>query len=312
MQQQQQQPAPSQEEGVPPAAATATREAQQGRVVREEPPVAEQTTSTFESLPASPELAARAAAARRAPRWVPDADAPSCMLCNMVFWRVGPAAWTRHHCRSCGWVVCLACMPKDQVLPLDRWLSSTAGHPLECGAPMKEQRVCNSCVPAARAAAEAAAENAALWLELTDIDEVLVNICHFLGLRELGRLACVSRRFTEATLTEPGGATLLSPIEEGAWLRLAAATAGGGGSGGGGEASGGAAAVRLADETWVRALWRVQYRLLFTSCGPKVVLSKEGALRLRAAEIEGSGCDTVLGGLAWAPAPACIHSELPV
>eukprot|EP01046_Picozoa_sp_COSAG06_P049977 COSAG06_NODE_7807_length_2365_cov_5.041005_1_plen_22_part_10 len=21
------------------------------------------------------------------------------------------------------------------------------------------------------------------------------------------------------------------------------------------------------DETWVRALWRVQYRLLFTSCG---------------------------------------------
>ena len=104
--QQQQQPAPSQEEGVPPAAATDAREAQ-------EPPVAEQTTSTFESLPASPELAARAAAARRAPRWVPDADAPSCMLCDMVFWRAGPAAWTRHHCRSCGWVVCLACMPKD-------------------------------------------------------------------------------------------------------------------------------------------------------------------------------------------------------
>ena len=36
-------------------------------------------------------------------------------------------------------------------------------------------------------AAEAAAENAALWLELTDIDEVLVNICRCLGLRELGR-----------------------------------------------------------------------------------------------------------------------------
>ena len=41
--------------------------------------------------------------------------------------------------------------------------------------------------------------------------------------------------------------------------------------------------MRLADETWVRALWRVQYRLLFTSCGPEVVLSEEGALRLRAA-----------------------------
>eukprot|EP01046_Picozoa_sp_COSAG06_P029002 COSAG06_NODE_2656_length_6487_cov_109.872260_1_plen_76_part_10 len=76
---------------MPPAAATAAREAQQGReAVQEEPPVAAQTTSTFESLPASPELATRAAAARRAPRWVPDADAPSCMLCDMVFWRAGP------------------------------------------------------------------------------------------------------------------------------------------------------------------------------------------------------------------------------
>ena len=40
-----------------------------------------------------------------------------------------------------------------------------------------------------------------------------------------------------------------------------------------------AAAVRLADDTWVRALWRVESRLVFTSCGPKVVLSEEGALR---------------------------------
>eukprot|EP01046_Picozoa_sp_COSAG06_P061032 COSAG06_NODE_13224_length_1280_cov_6749.625741_1_plen_286_part_01 len=113
-------------------------------------------------------------------------------------------------------------------------------------------------------------------------DEALALVCSFLGLRELGRLACVARRFTEPTLTEPGGAKLLSPIEEGARLRLAS-VAGDGGSGGGG-ASGGAAAVRLADETWMRALWRVQYRLLFTSCGPTVALSEEGALRLRAAE----------------------------
>jgi hypothetical protein len=109
-------------------------------------------------------------------------------------------------------------------------------------------------------------------------DEVLAFVCSVLGLRELGRLACAARRFTEPTLTEPGGAGLLSPIEEGARLRLEAAGAGGGG------ASGGAAAARLVDETWVRALWRVQYRLLFTSCGSQVVLSEEGALRLRAAE----------------------------
>jgi hypothetical protein len=115
-------------------------------------------------------------------------------------------------------------------------------------------------------------------------DDIIALICRFLGLRELGRLACVSRRFTEATLTEPGGAQLLSPIEEGARLRLEAAVASCGGGSAGGGAGGGAAAVRLADETWMRALWRVQYRLVFTSCGPKVVLSEEGALRLRAAE----------------------------
>eukprot|EP01046_Picozoa_sp_COSAG06_P020769 COSAG06_NODE_1535_length_9155_cov_68.266343_3_plen_236_part_00 len=132
-------------------------------------------------------------------------------------------------------------------------------------------------------AAEVAAENASLWLELTDIDEVLVNICRFLGVRELGRLACVARRFTEPTLT--GGAKLLSPIEEGARLRLAAAGVAAvppaGKTGGG--ASGVVAAVRLAGDTWMRALWRVESRLLFTSCGPEVVLSEEGALRLRAA-----------------------------
>jgi hypothetical protein len=110
-------------------------------------------------------------------------------------------------------------------------------------------------------------------------DEALAVVCGFLGLRELGRLACAARRFTEPTLTEPGGSggaggTKLSPIEEGARLQLAA----GGGSGGGG---GGIAAERLEGETWVRALWRVQYRLQFTSCGPEVVLSEEGALRLR-------------------------------
>jgi len=108
-------------------------------------------------------------------------------------------------------------------------------------------------------------------------DEALAVVCSCLGPRELGRLACVARHFTEPTLTEPGGgggggaggAQLLSPIEEGARLRLAA-----GGSGG--------AAVRLAGETWVRALWRVQYRLQFTACGRSVVLSEEGAYRLRA------------------------------
>ena len=127
-------------------------------------------------------------------------------------------------------------------------------------------------------------------------DEALAVVCSFLGLRELGRLACAARRFTEPTLTEPGGggaggAQLLSPIEEGARLRLAA-----GGSGG--------AVVRRAEETWVRALWRVQHRLHFTSCGPEVVLSEEGALRLRAYSESGSGCDAWCLGVARACASA--------
>ena len=40
-------------------------------------------------------------------------------------------------------------------------------------------------------------------------DEALALVCRFLGLRELGRLACAARRFTE-TLTEPGGGGLHS------------------------------------------------------------------------------------------------------
>jgi hypothetical protein len=63
--------------------------------------------------------------------------------------------------------------------------------------------------------------------------------------------------------------------------------------------------VRLVGDTWLRALWRVQSRLVFTSCGPEVVLSEEGALRLRAAE-RGQRLATWCWA-AWAPAPACIH-----
>ena len=65
-------------------------------------------------------------------------------------------------------------------------------------------------------------------------DECLVVVCRFLTLRELGRLACAARRFTERTLTDPGpvagqvdgpAKVLCSPIEEGARLQLAAAAA---------------------------------------------------------------------------------------
>ena len=56
--------------------------------------------------------AAAAAAARYSPRWVPDSEAPDCMLCNVVF-----GLFSRpHHCRRCGWVVCDGCSKGTAVL----------------------------------------------------------------------------------------------------------------------------------------------------------------------------------------------------
>ena len=36
-------------------------------------------------------------------------------------------------------------------------------------------------------------------------DEVMLQICSFLGVRELGRLGCVSQRFAEKSIAAPGG-----------------------------------------------------------------------------------------------------------
>jgi hypothetical protein len=94
------------------------------------------------------------AAARAAPRWVPDAEASSCMLCkpDWQFWNTGLASSKRHHCRYCGWVVCKSCLScaetgKPLTLAVDRWVSIKAEHAvhqLENGA-TKEKQVCRSC-----------------------------------------------------------------------------------------------------------------------------------------------------------------------
>jgi hypothetical protein len=247
----QQQPAPSQEEGVPPAATTAAREAQQVRAVREEPPVAEQPAAapTPTAAPLKPKL---------------------CAELELLLARVQAAG------PEIDLAVAMVHVSQAQLAVAAALGAASA----ELVDPTADDE------PAAGDDDDDApsAADAPLPLGGDEFpDEALAVVCRFLGLRGLGRLACVARRFTEPTLTEPGGAQLLSPIEEGARLRLAAAAAGSGGGGSGGGASGGAVAARLADETWVRALWRVEYRLVFTSCGPEVVLSEEGALRLRAA-----------------------------
>ena len=110
-------------------------------------------------------------------------------------------------------------------------------------------------------------------------DEVLALTCRFLSLSDLGRLACVSQRFTEPTLPAPRvlggdceGANLvnkLSLIEEGARLQIVAAIASG--------HADADATARLPEDTWLRTLWRANSALRFAVCGPPTELSDDRA-----------------------------------
>ena len=61
-----------------------------------------------------------------APFWVPDADAPNCMICDAKFNLVK----RRHHCRGCGQVLCsICCSDKFTLSYMDN----------------KEGRVCKPC-----------------------------------------------------------------------------------------------------------------------------------------------------------------------
>ena len=125
--------------------------------------------------------------ARESPRWVPDAESDRCMLCAAEFFGAGlgsrmagalglSAANTtsRHHCRYCGWIVCGTCSPEKvahpskpgvigpQVLAVDRWVSSTDGHPIRIlEGDVKEKRVCISCL---EHAPTEVAERRRIWL----------------------------------------------------------------------------------------------------------------------------------------------------
>ena len=54
------------------------------------------------------------------PRWIPDEDKNECMICGVNFTFFN----RRHHCRSCGWVVCDSC--SRHRLALLRWLDDNS------------------------------------------------------------------------------------------------------------------------------------------------------------------------------------------
>ena len=95
------------------------------------------------------------------PQWLRDEYLQNCMMCRKAFWDnpggvvsafswaakkitdKPPIARTRHHCRCCGWVLCQVCCPEDQLIPLDRWISSTdPGQDMTCepGSTINEAR----------------------------------------------------------------------------------------------------------------------------------------------------------------------------
>jgi hypothetical protein len=90
--------------------------------------------------------AARAAAAREQPRWVPSTETSVCMLCAKGLSKVlNP----RHHCRRCGWAVCGRCSTNTAIL--DRWLLPDKPHAVRETRSPEPLRVCDLCAAASTA-----------------------------------------------------------------------------------------------------------------------------------------------------------------
>eukprot|EP01046_Picozoa_sp_COSAG06_P040261 COSAG06_NODE_4852_length_3906_cov_4.946677_2_plen_344_part_00 len=77
--------------------------------------------------------------ARESPHWVADGDAVGCMLCAQTF----TSFTRRHHCRSCGWVVCSLCSAGRT--ELYRWLDSEEHCLKGSTTPAEPQRTCDVC-----------------------------------------------------------------------------------------------------------------------------------------------------------------------
>jgi O-acetyl-ADP-ribose deacetylase (regulator of RNase III) len=99
-----------------------------------------------EGVPASREVTA--VRCREDARWIPDHEASACMRCPEYDRETTFSFWSgsrRHHCRLCGWVVCLACAPNEQTMELERWLT-VEGLVTAAGVhSLLPQRVCRTC-----------------------------------------------------------------------------------------------------------------------------------------------------------------------
>lgn len=102
--------------------------------------------------PASKAAAAAAAAARRPQqeerprRWQHDIEAVVCAACHAPFTTLR----RKHHCRSCGRILCGQCSVKRLLVPVDAMVRPRRGQPAAALAPLDldprtPQRVCPPC-----------------------------------------------------------------------------------------------------------------------------------------------------------------------
>jgi hypothetical protein len=117
-------------------------------------------------------------------------------------------------------------------------------------------------------------ETSALFCMFSDEfpDEALALVCRFCDSQSLGRLACVSRRFTSPSLKNcfGGRGARLSPIDEGARLQLQLAA---------GPAQLVAGREQPVGGAWRRTLWRERpNNATWSACHSDVDLSEDGTL----------------------------------
>jgi hypothetical protein len=165
--------------------------------------------------------------ARANPKWIPPSGVECCMLCEVRF---GMTAW-KYNCRYCGWVVCAGCFGKaglkgwvgsNQTMPVDRWVSSEAGHPLKLareleGSPeTKDKQVCKECLQRAPAEVHIRRRQSIRPPSLRDSITPVMEWLQLIGLdQSIMRLASQHDDFCELEYFEEEGTAEAAAVEWG-------------------------------------------------------------------------------------------------